>query len=123
MNKEEARSTVIGAISMALKDPTLQQGFEIICKNLAELEKENAEWKQRNETLKDALEHARKLYGDELEKAYKENAELESQVEKMKCGGNCKHLYHVNTGGCYDAKCDLTYCDCTNCKDEWELRR
>lgn len=50
-------------------------------------------------------------------------AELEAQIEKMKCGGNCKHLYHVNTGGCYDAKCDLTYCDCTNCKDEWELRR
>jgi len=50
-------------------------------------------------------------------------AELEAQIEKMKCGGNCKHLYHVNTGGCYDAKCDLTYCDCINCKDEWELRR
>ncbi len=33
-------------ISMALKDPTLQQGFEIICKNLAELEKENAELKK-----------------------------------------------------------------------------
>lgn len=47
--------------------------------------------------------------------------ELEVQIEKMKCGGNCKHLYHVNTGGCYDAKCDLTYCDCTNCKDEWEF--
>ena len=38
MTKEEARLSVIGAISMALKDPTLQQGFEIICKNLAELE-------------------------------------------------------------------------------------
>lgn len=50
-------------------------------------------------------------------------AELEVQIEKMKCGGNCKHLYHVNTGGCYDAKCDLTYCDCINCKDKWELRR
>lgn len=50
-------------------------------------------------------------------------SELEAQIEEMKCGGNCKHLYHVNTGGCYDAKCDLTYCDCTNCKDEWELRR
>ncbi len=49
--------------------------------------------------------------------------ELEAQIEKMKCGGNCEHLYHVNTGGCYDAKCDLTYCDCINCKDKWELRR
>lgn len=44
------------------------------------------------------------------------------QIEKMKCGGNCKHLYHVNTGNCYDAKCDLAGCDCTNCKDEWEFR-
>ena len=49
--------------------------------------------------------------------------EFQAQIEKMKCGGNCKHLYHVNTGGCYDAKCDLTYCDCINCKDKWELRR
>ena len=45
MTKEEARLSVIGAISMALKDPTLQQGFEIICKNLTELETENAELK------------------------------------------------------------------------------
>lgn len=43
MTKEEARSSVMGAISMALKDPTLQQGFEIICKSLTDLEKENAE--------------------------------------------------------------------------------
>ena len=49
-------------------------------------------------------------------------AELEAQIEKMKCGGNCRHLYHVNTGGCYDAKCDLTYCDCINCKDKWEIK-
>ena len=37
MTKDEMKNK----ISMALKDPTLQQGFEIICKNLAELEKEN----------------------------------------------------------------------------------
>ena len=34
MSKNEARSSVMGAISMALKDTTLQQGFEIICKTL-----------------------------------------------------------------------------------------
>lgn len=39
MTKDEMKNK----ISMALKDPVLQQGFEIICKNLAELEKENAE--------------------------------------------------------------------------------
>lgn len=37
-------------ISMALKDPILQQGFEIICKNLSEFEKENAELKEKYDT-------------------------------------------------------------------------
>ena len=37
MTKEEARLSVMGAISMALKDTILQQGFEIICKENAEL--------------------------------------------------------------------------------------
>ena len=41
MTKDEMKDK----ISMALKDPVLQQGFEIICINLAELEKENAELK------------------------------------------------------------------------------
>lgn len=39
MTKEELKDKT----SMALKDPILQQGFEIICKNLAELEKEKCE--------------------------------------------------------------------------------
>ncbi|GEM_PF-6321366 len=52
----------------------------------------------------------------------KETDKME-EAEGLRIGGNCKHLYHVNTGGCYDAKCDLTYCDCVNCKDKWELRR
>ena len=52
MTKDEARASVMGAISMTLKDSTLQQGFEIICKNLSELEKENAELKAQIEKLK-----------------------------------------------------------------------
>ena len=44
MTKDEMKDK----ISMVLKDPLLQQGFEIICKNLAELEKENAELKSKN---------------------------------------------------------------------------
>jgi len=51
MTKEEARLSVMGAISMALKDSTLQQGFEIICKELSDFEKENAELKAYNEKL------------------------------------------------------------------------
>ena len=38
MTKDEIKNR----ISMALKDPILQQGFEIICKENDELEKENA---------------------------------------------------------------------------------
>ena len=52
MNKDEARSSVMGAISMVLKDTTLQQGFEIICKNLLELEEENAELKKQRFSLR-----------------------------------------------------------------------
>ena len=37
MTKEEMKNR----ISMALKDPILQQGFEIICKENAELKKRN----------------------------------------------------------------------------------
>ena len=43
MTKDEMKNR----ISMALKDPILQQGFEIICKNLSELEKENADLKKQ----------------------------------------------------------------------------
>ena len=45
--------------------------------------------------------------------------ELEQQIEKMKCGQNCKHSYLYQE----DRKCKFTYCDCINCKDKWELRR
>ena len=48
MTKDEMKNK----ISMALKDPMLQQGFEIICKTIAELEKENAELEKENAELK-----------------------------------------------------------------------
>ena len=44
MTKDEMKDK----ISIALKDPILQQGFEIICKENAELKKENAELKSKN---------------------------------------------------------------------------
>jgi len=40
--REELKEELKDSISMALKDPILQQGFEIICKENAELKKENA---------------------------------------------------------------------------------
>ena len=41
-----------------------------------------------------------------------------AQIEKMKCGQNCKHSYLYQE----DRKCEFTYCDCINCKDKWELK-
>ena len=45
--------------------------------------------------------------------------ELEAQIEKMKCGQNCKHSYLYQE----NRKCKFTYCDCINCKDKWELAK
>lgn len=42
MTKDEMKDR----ISMALKDPILQQGFEIICKENAELKMQLEEWKK-----------------------------------------------------------------------------
>lgn len=52
--KDEMKDEMKNRISMALKDPILQQGFEIICKNLAELESQIATLEERcNQLLKD----------------------------------------------------------------------
>ena len=86
MTKEEARLSVMGAISMALKNSTLQQGFEIICKENAELEKENAELKEKlKEELKTIADKDLSFVArfDALEK---ENAELKYELKKWKDG-------------------------------------
>ena len=48
--KEELKDEMKNRISMALKAPVLQQGFEIICKRIAELEKDNAELQEKLNT-------------------------------------------------------------------------
>ena len=48
MTKDEMKDK----ISMALKDPILQMGFEVICSKLSRLEKENAELKEQIEQMK-----------------------------------------------------------------------
>ena len=45
---EEKKDEMKNKISMALKDPILQQGFEVICK-------ENAELKEKLETIRNYL--------------------------------------------------------------------
>ena len=51
MTKDEKKDEMKNKISMALKDSVLQQGFENLCKNLAELKKENAELKEKISVL------------------------------------------------------------------------
>ena len=79
MTKDEARLAVMGAISMALNDPTLQVGFEIICKELSDFEKENAE-------LKDKLNNLSSVAAVRLanwQKYEKENAELKVRLNAI----------------------------------------
>lgn len=45
--KTEKLNDLKNRISFALKDATLQQGFEIICKRIEELEKENEDLKEK----------------------------------------------------------------------------
>ena len=71
MNKEELKDEMKNRISLALKDPILQQGFEIICKENAELEKEN-------EALKGRMSLHEGLLWNDLQKLEKENAELKN---------------------------------------------
>ena len=85
-------------ISMAIKDPVLQQGFEIICKNLAELEKENAEFHcqmNRNKFCYSCINATDKCFKNEIGcpcekyKSYKdENAELKSK----NCWKTCDYV-------------------------------
>ena len=94
--KTEKLNDLKNRISFALKDATLQQGFEIICKRIAELEKGNEELVDKKTDLE------KRIF--ELEK---ENAELKVQIEQMKCCGNCQSVFDAD-GFCYlykDGKC------------------
>ena len=84
--KDEMKNEMKNRISMALKDPILQQGFEIICKNLTELEKDNRLLEQRgSDILKELLDKNKRCM--ELEK---QNVELEKENEEMKKGLGCE---------------------------------
>ena len=101
MNKNEMKNR----ISMALKDPILQQGFEIICKNLETEQKLNAEIKARFvkcNTCTDEMKSKCLMFSENLcegerceelvdlmalvskSDLQKENAELKDQLTKAK---------------------------------------
>lgn len=90
---------------------------ELEAKNAELMEKVEGYDRNRDRLIAMGFPHFRncKEYADKLK-------ELEALIEKMKCGGNCKHEYWINTGGCYDQKCRFTGLDCTNCKDKWEIK-
>ena len=64
-------------ISMALKDPILQMGFEVICSKLSRLEKENVEMKKQ---LTKAKELLRKFLDA---KSIEETCVAESEAEQF----------------------------------------
>ena len=76
---------------------------------VAELEKENAELKADNDARKFAM-----AMSEKVEKQLREeNAELEAQIERMKCCENCNNFMHR-----IDHRCN------TKCKNlsEWERK-
>lgn len=84
--KAEKMNELMNKISFALKDATLQQGFEIICKRIAELEKENEEQVAlietqyaENQTLGNNNAKLLQMYGE----SQKENAELKIFCKKL----------------------------------------
>lgn len=79
MTKEEKKDEMKNRISMALKDPILQQCFEVFCKNLTVLEQQIADIKANCDLA---------IEGRDVK-----IMELEQQIEKMKCCGNCRFNY------------------------------
>ena len=114
--KKEKLNDLKNRISFALKDAALQQGFEIICKRIAELEKENEDLKKQIDCYKAFESHY-----DEIEEDAKaiaeENEELKAQIERMKCCENCEY---ENFEKYHGGKCNLgNYKTCGN----WEIRK
>ena len=96
MTKDEMKDK----ISIALKDPILQMGFEVICNKLSRLEKENAALEEKISILLSCKNCPENKGGWICEKEYagrclsqkvmfikelkQENAELEKQLTKAK---------------------------------------
>lgn len=96
--KKEKLNDLMNKISLSLKDGTLQQGFEIICKRIAELEKENEqlkidieiadrkEMKVRRMIDKSLINKSIEFYGPEMQSCVcmEEAAELIQAISKIK---------------------------------------
>ena len=94
MTKDEMKDK----ISMALKDPILQQGFEIICKNLAELENKIADIKANCDLAIEGRDIKIKELEQQIERAVDIIRDLGSTVRE---GVTCHYL--VDNGGLHRA--------------------
>ena len=65
---------------------------------------------------RDKIKNLMDLYNSSLAQKSKRIAELEAQIEKMKCCQNCKHHYFMGN----DLECKLI--DCDN-NESWELAK
>jgi len=79
MTKDEMKNR----ISMALKDPILQQGFECICKENAELNKELKAEKEYSATLRKEIDEYTNSHTlcAKYKKLEEENAELKEEMK------------------------------------------
>lgn len=66
MTKNELKDELKNRISFALKDPMLQQGFEIICKENAELKKRNGDLAGQKASLERWFGEAKEIIKDLL---------------------------------------------------------
>ena len=90
MTKDEMKDRMKGKISMALKDPILQMGFEVICSKLSRLEKENAELKEKISVLLSCKNCSENKGGWICVKEYEnkclaQKIEFIKELEKEKC--------------------------------------
>lgn len=86
--KTEKLNDLKNRISFALKDGTLQQGFEIICKRIAELEKENKISEEiiigEQQKINDLKKENEKIKEKYKEKFLKEIAEHNEAITELK---------------------------------------
>ena len=80
MTKDEKKDELKNRISMALKDPILQQGFEIICREFADLEQ------RLEQTEKDLADY--QFNYPTIKELEKENAELKERLAETNLNGN-----------------------------------
>lgn len=110
MTREELKTSTTEKLISALKycgrDSYYATYYDEVVDEITKRLKQNKELQEENKKVYQRMTMLDKVLD------YKNE-----QIERMKCGQNCKHSYLYQE----DRKCKFTYCDCINCKDKWEL--